>query len=129
VCAGLACAEAPQYHPLASSKQLMAAVSKPAMDSLAAMNKAGGPKDDEQWKVAEQNAAVLGEAAQLLLMGNRPLDQDIWLKTSAKLQTAAASSLKAAQEKNLEAWKASVGQIGSSCRGCHNVHKKKPASN
>jgi cytochrome c556 len=106
----------------------MAGVQKPAMDSLAAMNKAGGPKDDKEWGLAAQQAAVLAEAGQLLLMGNRPLDQDIWIKSSEKLTSAAGDAMKAAEAKDLDAWKASVGQIGTSCRTCHKIHRKQPTN-
>jgi hypothetical protein len=103
----------------------MAGIQKPAMDSLAAMMKAGGPKDDKEWDVAQQNAAVLAETAQLLLMGSRPLDQDVWVKTSHRLHDAALASAKAAEAKDVTAWKASLANMGGACKGCHNVHKKK----
>ena len=118
-------AEAPPYQMIATSKQIMAAVQKPAMDSLTAMGKAGGPKDEKEWEVAAQNAAVLAETAQLLLLGTRPKDQDIWLKSSQRLQAAATDSTKAATDKNLDAWKTSLNGMAGACRSCHNVHKKK----
>jgi cytochrome c556 len=117
---------AQQYTGVASSKQLMAGMQKPAMDGLAAMMKAGGPQDEKEWAVAQQNAAVLAESAQLLLMGSRPLDQDVWVKTSHRLQEAAVGSMKAAESKDLTAWKASLANMGGACKGCHNVHRKKP---
>jgi cytochrome c556 len=113
------------YQGVASNKQIMAAIQKPAMDSNAAMLKAGGPKDDKEWETAAQNAAVLAESAQLLLVGGRPKDQDVWVKSSTKLVEAAQASLKAAQAKDLDAWKASLGQMGANCKSCHSVHKKK----
>ena len=123
--AGTALAQESGYQVVATSKQIMAGMQKPAMDSLAAMVKAGGPADDKEWALAQQNAAVLAETAQLLLMGSRPLDQDVWIKNSQRLRTAAADSMKAAEAKDLGAWKASIGAMGSGCRGCHTVHKKK----
>ncbi|MEX2264559.1 MAG: cytochrome c [Bryobacteraceae bacterium] len=113
-----------QYQMVATSKQLMAAVQKPAMDSLAALMKAGGPKDEKEWAVAEQSAAVLAETAQLLLLGTRPLDQDVWIKSSHRMNAAASASAKAAHDKDLAAWKASLGSLGASCKSCHSVHKK-----
>lgn len=123
--AGVLLAQAPQYQGVATPKQIMAAIQKPAMDSLAAMNKAGGPKDDKEWEAAGAHAAALAETAQLLLMGNRPKDQDVWVKSSARLQEAATSSAKAAAAKDLAAWQASMNQMGGACRSCHNVHRKK----
>ncbi|MCU1273177.1 MAG: hypothetical protein JWO48_608 [Bryobacterales bacterium] len=117
-------AQSPEYHVVATSKQLMAGVQKPAMDALAAMLKAGGPQDEKEWEAAQRQAAILAESAQLLLMGNRPLDQDVWVKSSQRLEQAAIESAKAAQAKDLAAWKASLSNMGAACKSCHNVHKK-----
>ena len=125
VVAGLAVAQSPQYQGVATPKQIMAAIQKPAMDTLAATNKAGGPKDDKEWALAEQYAAVLAETAQLLLMGSRPKDQDVWIKSSQKLNASAVESVKATQAKDLTAWQASLNGMGGACRSCHNVHRKK----
>lgn len=118
-------AQAPQYQNVATSKAMMATAVKPLMDSLVAMNKAGGPKDEKEWELAEQQASMLAEAAQLLLMGDRPKDQDVWPKASQRLLAAASDSAKAAHAKNLDGWKSSMTAIGGSCRSCHNVHRKK----
>ncbi len=124
--AGAMLAQAPQYQGVATAKQIMAGIQKPAMDGLVAMNKAGGPKDDKEWEQAGANAAALAETAQLLLMGGRPKDQDVWVKSSDRLLQAATASAKAAAAKDLAAWQASIGQMGGACRSCHNVHRKKP---
>ena len=116
------------YQPIASSKQIMTGVQKPAMDSLSEMAKAGGPKDEAEWAKAAQNAALIGETAQLLLLGSRPLDQDLWIKSSERLRLASAESAKAAEARDLAAWKTSLGAIGKECRACHNVHRKKPGA-
>ena len=121
-----ACAAwAQSYHGVASTKQIMAGVQKPAMDSIQGMMKAGGPKDDKEWAMAQQNAALLAETAQLILMGARPKDQDVWIKTGTMLGESAASATKAAEAKDLDAFKASLGGMAKSCRGCHTVHRKK----
>ncbi len=119
-----ALAQAPEYQQVATPKQIMAAIQKPAMDALGAMRKAGGPKDDKEWAVAQQNAAVLAETAQLLQLGTRPKDQDVWIKSSQRLLAGAAASAKAAEDKDLKAWETSLGSMGGACRSCHNVHRK-----
>ncbi|MCI0437393.1 MAG: hypothetical protein L0271_27725 [Gemmatimonadetes bacterium] len=113
------------YQGIATSKQIMAQIQKPAMDGLAATMKAGGPQDEKAWAIAQQQAAVLAETAQLLLMGTRPLDQDVWIKSSKRLKEAATASAKAAESKDATAWKASLGAMGAACKQCHTVHKKK----
>src|SRR5215813_8452090 len=105
-----ACAAwAQSYHGVASTKQIMAGVQKPAMDSLQAMMKAGGPKDEKEWAQAQQNAALLAETGQLILMGARPKDQDVWIKTGTVLTDSSTAAAKAAEARDLEAFKSSVG--------------------
>jgi cytochrome c556 len=122
--AGAALAQGPQYQAVATPKQIMAGIQKPAMDGLIALNKAGGPKDDKEWALAQQDAALLAETAQLLLMGSRPKDQDVWVKSSERLEAAASESAKATEAKDLAAWKTSLNGIGGACRSCHKVHRK-----
>lgn len=122
-----ALAQAPSYTAVATAKQIMVAIQKPAMDSMVVMNKAGGPRDDKEWETAQASAAALAETAQLLLMGTRPLDQDVWVKSSQRLHTAATGSAKNAEAKDLKAWQTSLNQMGAACRSCHNVHRKKDA--
>jgi cytochrome c556 len=123
--AGFALAQTATYHSVASSKQLMAAIQKPAMDALTAVNKAGGPKTEEEWTQVQQHAAVLAESAQLLLMGSRPLDQDVWIKTANSLDQAASKAVQAADVKDWDGFKTAMNGMAGACRGCHNVHKKK----
>ena len=124
VVAGMALAQSPPYQGVATPKQIMAGIQKPAMDGLVAMNKAGGPKVDKEWELAQQHAAVLAETAQLLLMGSRPKDQDVWIKSSQRLNAAAGTSAKAAEAKDLKAWQESINAMGGACRSCHKVHRK-----
>lgn len=131
VVTGAATVWAQSYQAVATSKQIMAGIQKPAMDSLAAMMKAGGPADDKEWAVAQQSAVILAETAQLLLIGERPIgelpkDAAVWAKTGNNLLTASTGSAKAAGAKDLAAWKASLGSIGAACKGCHTVHRKRP---
>lgn len=128
---GAATVWAQSYQAIATSKQIMAGIQKPAMDALAAMMKAGGPADDKEWATAQQSAVVLAESAQLLLIGDRPIgplpkDGAVWTKTSNNLLAAANESAKAAEAKDVAAWKASLGSLGAACKGCHTVHRKRP---
>jgi cytochrome c556 len=125
VAACAAWAQSASYHGVASTKQIMAGVQKPAMDGIAALMKAGGPKDDKEWAMAQQNAALLAEAGQLLLMGSRPKDQDVWVKNGAQLNEAGTAAAKAAESKDLDAFKASLGNMSGACKGCHAVYHKR----
>lgn len=116
---------AADYVAVASNKQLMAGVQKPAMDALAEMMKAGGPKDDAEWAKAAQSAALLAETTQLLHQGGRPKDKDVWPQNADKVIAAAQALVKASEAKDTEAFKTAMGGMGAGCRGCHNVYKKK----
>ncbi|MGH9627194.1 MAG: hypothetical protein ACRD7E_02355 [Bryobacteraceae bacterium] len=128
VFAAAAFAQDPAYQTVATAAQIMQAIEKPSMDSLVAMKKAGGPKDENEWKLAKRQAAMIAESAQLLLMGGRPLDQDVWVKSSHALRAAAIDAAKAAESQDFKAWDASLTAMSSGCRSCHTVHRKKPAA-
>lgn len=128
----LAFAQTPAYQPLASTKQLMSNMQKPAMDALGAMNKAGGPKDDKEWEAAAAHAVMLAESAHLLTLGDRPSgelprNQEVWTKGALAQKTAGEAAAKAAGEKNLESWKTALNGLNGSCRTCHTVHRKRAA--
>jgi cytochrome c556 len=107
------------YHEVATVKQLMTIIQGPISGQIGGMLKAGGPTDDKEWAQAEQNAALLAEGGQLLLLGARPKDQDVWTKNANALTESASAAMKAAQAKDVEAWKTAAGSINGACRGCH----------
>jgi cytochrome c556 len=113
------------YHEVASVKQLMAIINGPISGSIGGMLKAGGPKDDQEWAKAEKDAALLAEGGQLLLLGARPKDQDVWVKNANALSDASAAAMKAAAAKDVEAWKTAAAGINGSCRGCHTLYRKR----
>jgi cytochrome c556 len=113
------------YHEVASVKQLMAIINGPISGAIGGMLKAGGPKDDAEWAKAEKDAALLAEGGQLLLLGARPKDQDVWLKTATQLADSSEAAMKAAAAKDLEAWKTAAAGVNGSCRGCHTLYRKR----
>jgi len=114
------------YHEIATTKQLMATIEGPMFSAIGGISKAGGPKDDKEWAQAQSSAALLAEGGQLLLLGSRPKDQDVWVKNAAALTESASAAMKAAEAKDLDAWKTAASGIGKSCQGCHTVHRKRP---
>jgi hypothetical protein len=95
------------------------------MDGLAQMSQAGGPKDDKEWDKAASWAAAIGESAGLLTLGDRPKDKEIWVTSTQKLNELSVASMKAAEAKDIAAWKATITPMGAACKSCHNVHRKK----
>ena len=112
------------YEEVASAHDLMDYVMKPSMDKLVAMNKAGGPQSEKDWKHAKAHASILAETGQLLLMAGRIKDE-AWEKGARRVISGAKDSLAAAEATDVNAWRAAAGSIGRGCRSCHKVHKPK----
>ena len=112
------------YEGIASAHDLMDYVVKPSMNRLVAINKAGGPQSEKDWKHAKAHASILAETSQLLLMAGRIKD-DVWEKGARRVMTGATASLAAAEALDVNAWRTAAGSIGRGCLGCHKVHKPK----
>jgi cytochrome c556 len=97
----------------------MAIIHGPQFGAINGLVKAGGPKDDKEWSQAASSATLLAEGGQLLLLGSRPKDQDVWVTNANALTDSASAAAKAADAKDADAWKAAAGGIGKSCQGCH----------
>jgi hypothetical protein len=77
------------------------------------------PRTDQEWAEVGTNAALLVEAASLLLQGNRAVDTGDWARLSKEMATASAQALKAAQARDPEAV-LNVGEtIYNACTSCH----------
>jgi len=104
--------------PVATVKQLHDAMITPASDALFNAG-AQAPKDDQAWSEVANEALVLAESGNLLMLGSRAKDQGAWMKMSRALVDAAAEAAKAAQDKNLNALMAAGDRIETSCESCH----------
>ena len=112
------------YEGIASVHDLMDYVVKPSMDKLVALNKAGGPQSERDWKHAKAHASILAEASQLLLMAGRIKDS-VWDKGAKQVVSGAKASLVAAAALDVNAWRTASAGIGKGCRNCHKAHKPK----
>lgn len=124
---------APALTPVASVRQIMVGIVTPAaytvFDSVATIVDAKGveerqPKTDEEWAAVGAGAAALIESANLLLMGNRPVDQDDWVKMTRALADAGQTALKAADAKNPEGILAAGETINQTCDNCHEKYQR-----
>jgi hypothetical protein len=89
--------EAPAITPIASVKQIMAGIVAPAatlvFDSVGTVVDASGihekaPSTDAEWAALGSSAAALVESSNLLVMGDRAVDQQGWVKMSKALADA-----------------------------------------
>src|SRR5262245_42796384 len=114
--------------PVASIKQIMKAIVGPSStvvyNAVGATITAQGvderaPKTDEEWEAVGNAAAALIEGGNLLLMGNRPLDNGDWVKLTEDLINGGKEALKAAEAKDAAGVMASGEPINTSCDACH----------
>src|SRR4051812_4890635 len=102
---------------VATVKQLHGLMISPASDAVfdASANLPGDPK---RWTAAHDQAIVLAEAGNLLMMGSRARDNDNWMKMSRALVDAAALAASAAEKRDATALEAATDSITMSCETC-----------
>ena len=122
--AALAAEHEHAYEKAATSRDLMAYVQKPAMDSLAAMKKAGGPQNIDDWKLSNASASLLVETTQLMMMGGRVKDE-AWENGAQQVIDAGKQAMTASMRQDVEGWNQALAGLGQGCRACHTVHKPK----
>lgn len=111
----------PALKPVATVTQLMQAMVIPASSALFSLPRQV-PEDDQGWAEAQNSAVILAESGNLLMIGGRARDSEVWIATSRALAAAGEAALKAAQAKDVDA----IGEIGNqiieACESCHEKH-------
>jgi len=124
---------APSLPPVASVKQIMAGIVTPSayvvFDSVSTIVDAKGvqenqPRTDEEWARVGANAAALIESANMLLIGNRAVDQGDWVKMAKAMADAGQIALKAAEAKSPEGILEAGETINQSCDNCHQKYQR-----
>ncbi len=125
---GTGCAPQPAFKPVASVKQLMTATIDPAaevvFDAVGTIISASGveeiaPQNDAEWATVRDNALLLAESGNLLMIGDRAKDKGDWMKMSQALVDVGVVAMKAAETKNPEALFEAGGQVYEVCSQCH----------
>jgi hypothetical protein len=119
--------------PIATTKQIMAAVVRPTSDaifqSVQSNVTAKGveeiqPRTAEEWALLGAQAASLAEAGNLLMTGTRAVDRGDWIKMSQAMIDAGRQTLKAVDAKNPEAVLESGEAVNISCDTCHERYRR-----
>lgn len=120
--AGAAMAEAPTFQPVGTTLQLMKAIVIPSSDVIFKIP-SEAPKDDKEWAVVQNNALMLAESGNLLMMAGRSKDNGEWMKDSQALVAAGTAAFKAANAKDLNKLGDVSDDILAACETCHNKYK------
>jgi hypothetical protein len=124
---------APSLVPVASIKQIMNGIVDPAAQRIymsvgTNSTKDGvqtyGPKNDDDWTKLGNDALAIVESGNLLLIGNRALDEGDWVKMTQAMVAAAKGVLKATQDKNMDAVLSTGGDLNTSCDNCHDKYQR-----
>lgn len=114
------------FKTIADSKQLMQAIVIPASDGVWGVA-SEAPTDDAGWLKAENHAIALAESGNLLMIGNRFVDRENWLKYSTALTDTANTALDAIRARDMDKLSAAGDAIYEVCEGCHMQYMPKPA--
>ena len=120
----LAVAAMPQEHEVkavATVTQLMQAMVIPASNALFNLPR-NEPEDDQGWSEVQNSAVILAESGNLLMMGSRAPDSEVWRATSRALVDAGEAALRAAEARDVESIADVGNQIIEACESCHEKH-------
>jgi hypothetical protein len=119
--------------PVATVKQIMKGIVGPAATAIfgavgttitAAGTEEKAPKTDDEWEALGNSAAALIESGNLLLIGNRTVDNGDWVQMSQAMIASGQTVLKAAQAKNADGVFAAGEAVTLSCDSCHHKYQR-----
>lgn len=125
--------EAPRVEAIGSVKQIMAAITGPS--ALVVYNSVGtivnlegvkeiAPQNDEEWASVASSAAALVESGNLLLIGNRVVDNGDWVTMTREMIEKGTTALKAAEAKSKDGLLDAGGALNATCDNCHAKYQR-----
>src|SRR5271169_1777581 len=96
--ASVAIAQAPSFQPVGSMSQLMVNIIYPTSDALFYIERTP-PKTDVEWNLISNQALMLAESGNLLMMPGRARDQGNWITDSKMLVDVGAAAYRLALAK------------------------------
>ncbi|MGQ0650253.1 MAG: hypothetical protein ACT4P7_22155 [Gemmatimonadaceae bacterium] len=109
-------------------KQLMNSVLEPAADvywdAVGSVTDAKGtvemaPRTPEEWDAVRNNAVVLAESGNLLMLPSRAVDDGEWMVLSRALITASRQAISAAEARDRNAVFDAGAVLYEACTACH----------
>jgi cytochrome c553 len=107
---------------LATVRELHDIMISPSSDALFDAS-SRQPLDAKGWTGARNQALVLAESGNLLMVGTRIRDNGNWMKMSRALVDAAALAAAAAEKKDETAFAAATDSITVACMECHRPYR------
>ncbi|MGD0437728.1 MAG: hypothetical protein ABSB86_14800 [Bryobacteraceae bacterium] len=120
--AGAAIAQAPSFKPVGSMSQLMVNIIYPTSDALFYIER-NPPKTDADWGLISNQALMLAESGNLLMLPGRARDQGNWITDSKMLVDVGAAAYKLARAKDMQGILDLNDQLTASCVVCHDQYR------
>ena len=107
---------------IATVRELHDVMISPSSDAVfdAATNP---PTEAKGWLAARNQALLLAESANLLMVGSRVRDHANWMKMSRALVDAAALAAGAIEKRDAKALEAATDAITVACMDCHRPYR------
>ena len=124
---------APAVMPVATIKQIMIGITNPSAyvvyEAVGTSNTAKGlvetaPQNDEEWAKVESAAAAVAESGNLLLTGNRAIDNGDWVKMTHDMIDKAKLAMAAARAHNKDQIVETGGNLNMTCDTCHDKYQR-----
>jgi hypothetical protein len=117
-------AQRSSFRPAASVQQVMTLITVPASDAI--FGAAGEPpKTADAWNTLQNNALLLAESGNLLMLPGRARDNAEWAKQSRAMIDAAMLAVDAAKAKNADKFADLGDKIYVTCEACHDKYMAK----
>ena len=107
---------------IANVRQLHDLMISPASDAVFAAS-SNQSLDAKGWTEAHNQALVLAESGNLLMVGTRVRDNGNWMKMSRAMVDAAALAASAAEKRDAKALEAATDSITTACMECHRPYR------
>ena len=114
--------QGPTITAVATVKQLCQGVITASSDALFNVGREA-PSSDYEWTVLHNDALMLAESGNLLMIGGRARDADEWMVMSQELVDAGVVAVEAVEARNTEHVLAAGDQIVVVCEKCHEPYR------
>ena len=123
----------PEPMPAASVAQIMSAITMPAAtavyNAVGTISNADGikeiePQNDQEWTALAAQAAALVESGNLLLMGDRLVDNGDWVTMTRAMIEKGQLAIKAAEAHDKDGILDAGSYINETCDTCHAKYQR-----
>lgn len=120
-----------ELEPISDVRHIMEGITDPASDvyfgaSGTVIDAQGehqlAPADDEEWLAVESAAYAVAESGNLLLMGDRKVDDGAWVTMSRAMIDVGRRAAEAAEERDLQKVFDMGAEMYATCTNCHSVY-------